>query len=103
MDGPDAIGRAVSLAMKAFAVEDHFPNGVPKGENLNAYFRAFGPSPAAWAILDYRRGVTGWFLHVAWTLDGAGQKRIGAKLWKSGTASRRTSSTAPNPSSPTRK
>lgn len=84
VDGPDAIGRAVSLAMKAFAVEDHFPNGVPKGENLNAYFRAFGPSPAAWAILDYRRGVMGWSLHVAWTLDGAGQKRVGAKLWNIG-------------------
>ncbi len=23
----------------------------------------------------------GWSLHVAWTLDGAGQKRVGAKLW----------------------
>lgn len=84
VDGPIGTGRSVSIAMKAFAVEDHFPNGVPKGENLQTYFRAFGPSPAAWAILDYRRGVTGWSLHVAWTLDGAGRKRVGAKLWNIG-------------------
>lgn len=83
-DGVDGIGRAVSLAMKAFAVEDHFPNGVPKGENLQTYFSAFGPSPAAWAILDHRRGVTGWSLHVAWTIDGTGRKRVGAKLWNIG-------------------
>jgi hypothetical protein len=36
------------------------------------------------ALSRYRRGVTGWSLHVASMLDGAGQKRVGAKLWNIG-------------------
>jgi len=81
VDGPDAIGRAVSLAMKAQNLSDHFPDGIPKGLNRQAYLRQFGESPSDWAILDYQRGVTGWSLHVAWTLDDAGKKHVGAKLW----------------------
>lgn len=83
-DGLDGIGRAVSWAMKAPNLNDHFPDGIPKGLNRQAYLSQFGPSPAAWAILDHRRGVTGWSLHVAWTIDGTGRKRVGAKLWNIG-------------------
>lgn len=83
-DGPDGIGRAVSNAMKGFSINDHFPNGVPKGESLHTYFSQFGASPADWVLLDSQRGVTGWSLHVAWTLDGAGRKRVEAKLWNIG-------------------
>nr|WP_306266474.1 hypothetical protein [Pararhizobium sp. IMCC3301] len=80
-EGPDSLGRAVSNALKYHNVSDHFPDGVPKGENVQAYFRQFGRNPASWVILDDERGVKGWSLHVRWFFDDDGQKRCAAKLW----------------------
>jgi hypothetical protein len=75
------IGRAVAIALKSFAFDDHFPNGIPKGENRHGYFSAFGINPAWWVLHDYERGVGGWTLHVGWTINPDGKRQVGAKLW----------------------
>jgi hypothetical protein len=81
-DGPDSIAREVSTALKGFNLGDVFPDGVPKGENVQATLKRLGGWPAARVLLDWNQGVGGWSLHVRWFVDDAtGKRRVRCKLW----------------------
>jgi len=81
-EGPDTIAREVSTALKGFNLTDLFPQGVPKGLNVNAFLIEQGRTPARRILLDWANGVSGWSVHVRWFVDDAtGKRRVRCKLW----------------------
>ena len=81
-EGPDTIAREVSTALKGFNLSDFFPQGVPKGLNVNAYLNERGGSPARRILMDWADGIGGWSLHVRWFIDDAtGKRRVRCKVW----------------------